>query len=403
MTTIELIYFNAGGGHRAAAQALQAVIRQQQRPWRVRCVNLVDMLDPQGQFRRLFGMPPEDIYNLQLAKGWTLGLSFELKLLQGLIRLGHCHLVHRLQRHWQQARPDMVVSLVPNFNRALGLGLAGALPGVPFVTVLTDLADHPPHFWIEPGATQYLVCGSDMAVRQALAAGIDPGHVFRSSGMIIRPDFYRPPAVQRRAEQQRLGLDPERPTGVVMFGAQGSMAMLQIARQLDDVQLLLLCGHHHALAAKLRALRSRAAHAVVGFTPDVCQHLQLGDFFIGKPGPGSLSEAVQQGLPLITLRNAWTLPQERPNTDWVRSKGLGLVVRSWRDIRPAVQALLAQLDAFRENVQCVDNRAVFKVPEILARILATNPPRGVRATRPGQPPPALQATPSEAARELAMR
>jgi UDP-N-acetylglucosamine:LPS N-acetylglucosamine transferase len=209
--------------------------------------------------------------------------------------------------------------------------------------------------------------------------------------------------VDRRAERQRLGLDPDRPTGVVMFGGQGSMAMLQIARQLDDVQLLLMCGHHHALAEQLRALRSRAARAVVEFTPDVCHYLQLGDFFIGKPGPGSLSEAVQQGLPLITLRNAWTLPQERCNTDWVRGKGLGLVVSSWRDIRPAVRALLAQLDAFRANVRCIDNRAVFMVPEILARILDTSPPTDARAAQPGHSLTTLQATPSEAARELAMR
>lgn len=34
MKTITLIYFNAGGGHRAAATALATVIGQQQRPWR---------------------------------------------------------------------------------------------------------------------------------------------------------------------------------------------------------------------------------------------------------------------------------------------------------------------------------------------------------------------------------
>lgn len=78
MPTIDLIYFNAGGGHRAAAQALRAVIAQQRRPWTVRCVNLVDMLDPLARFRRLTGVAPEDFYNKRLAKGWTLGLTQEL-------------------------------------------------------------------------------------------------------------------------------------------------------------------------------------------------------------------------------------------------------------------------------------------------------------------------------------
>jgi len=346
-------------------------LRQQQRPWAVRCVNLVDMVDPRGMFRRITGFAPEAIYKLHLARGWTLGLSQELKLLQAMVRLMHAWLVDRLQRHWHGSRPDMVMSLVPNFNRALGESLAGSLPGVPFVTVLTDLADHPPHFWIEPGATQHVVCGSNKAVLQAQAAGIEASHIHRASGMILRPDFCDAGApADRRAARLALGLDPDRPTGVVMFGGQGAMTMLSIARQLDDVQLLLLCGHNERLARRLRALPSRAPRAVLGFTSEVRRHLQLTDFFIGKPGPGSLSEALQIGLALITARNAWTLPQERYNADWVREMGFGLVVENWRDTGAAVHALLAELPRFRERVRGYDNRAVFELSELLADILA---------------------------------
>ena len=40
MKTIDMIYINAGGGHRSAAAALETVIREQARPWRVRLVDL---------------------------------------------------------------------------------------------------------------------------------------------------------------------------------------------------------------------------------------------------------------------------------------------------------------------------------------------------------------------------
>lgn len=369
MKTIDLIYFNAGGGHRAAAMALDAVIREQGRPWRVRCINLFDLLDPTGRFRRVTGIAPEDLYNKRIATGWTLGLAQELKVLQGMIRLGHASLVQRLRQHWLRSEPDMVVSLVPNFNRALFDSVESTLPGVPCVTVLTDMADHPPNFWIEPGQTQHIVCGTAKAVAQARAMGCGEGHIHRTSGMIIRPDFYRPLAVDRGAERLELGLDAARPTGVVMFGGQGSMAMLDIARELHDVQLILMCGHHEALARKLHSLKSNAARAVVGFTTEVRRHLQLGDFFIGKPGPGSMSEAVRQGLPIITVRNAWTMPQERYNTEWVREHGLGIVGRSLRNVRPAVVELIGRLDEFKANVRRLDNRAVFEVPAILAGIL----------------------------------
>lgn len=369
MPNVEFIYFNAGGGHRAAALALQSVIVAQQRPWNVRLQNLVDLLDPQEVFRRWTGMAPEDLYNKRLARGWTLGLAQELKLLQGAIRLGHRALLAPLRRHWDVSQPDLVVSLVPNFNRALGLSLAQARPGVPFATVMTDLADHPPNFWIEPEVDQHLVCGTPHALAQARAAGCDPQRLSLTSGMIVRPDFYGPALPDRTAARRALGLDPARATGVVMFGGQGSMQMLRIAKELDDVQLILMCGHHHGLAEALRARRPKAPHAVLGFTSDVRRHLQLADFFIGKPGPGSLSEAVQQGLPVITFENAWTLPQERYNARWVRNQQLGVVLGSTREIAAGVRSLLRELPALTARVRRIDNRAVFEVPEILAELL----------------------------------
>src|SRR5579871_3771007 len=54
--TLDLVYFNAGGGHRAAATALEAVIRQQGRPWEVRLVNLMSLLDPKDVFKKTTGM-----------------------------------------------------------------------------------------------------------------------------------------------------------------------------------------------------------------------------------------------------------------------------------------------------------------------------------------------------------
>jgi hypothetical protein len=367
--TIDLVYFNAGGGHRAAALALQEVIRTQQRPWNVRLVNLAEVLDPKGKFRKLTGLAPEDLYNKRLARGWTLGLAQELKLLQGIIRLGHAALLRALQQHWLATEPDLVVSLVPNFNRALYQSVVSALPGVPYVTVLTDMADLPPHFWIEPGQHQHLVCGTPQAVVQARAAGYANRQISLTSGMILRPSFYRPLAVDRETDRRALGLDASRPTGIVMFGGQGSAQMASIAKALRDVQLILMCGHNELLAARLRAMRTPAPHAVVGFTPEVDRYMRLADFFVGKPGPGSLSEAVHMGLPVITFDNAWTMPQERFNAQWVREHGLGLVMPSIRSIRAGVEELVAHLAEYRDRVRCIDNRAVFEVPEILADLL----------------------------------
>ncbi|MDP3084240.1 MAG: galactosyldiacylglycerol synthase [Rubrivivax sp.] len=390
MTTVDLVWFNAGGGHRAAAQALEQVMLSQGRDWNVRKVNLTEVLDPTGLFKRTTGFEPEDIYNKRLASGFTLGLAQELKLLQGLIRLGHASLVQRLARHWQATEPDLVVSLIPNFNRALHDSLALARPGVSFVTVLTDMADHPPNFWIEPGLAQHVVCGTGHAMAQALAAGCEPRHVHRASGMILRPEFHSSPRIDRAAERRRAGLDETRPTGLVLFGGTGSRVMKRIAARLPDTPLILLCGRNVALADELRALPAPSAPRVVlEHTPDVARWMQLADFFIGKPGPGSLSEAVQMGLPVIVTSNSWTLPQERWNADWVRQHGLGVVLRSFGGVREAVAELTQRLPEFQARVRQMDNRAVFEVPQILERILESKGPalRSERRALAGAEPP----------------
>jgi Glycosyltransferase family 28 C-terminal domain/Monogalactosyldiacylglycerol (MGDG) synthase len=365
---LQCLYFDAGGGHRAAANALKSVIEQQTRPWQVSLVNLQELLNSLDIFRKMTGIRLEDIYNLMLAKGWTLGSAAGLRFMHGIIRMHHRSTCRLLEKHWASTKPDLVVSLIPNFNRPAFESLRRVLPQVPYVTILTDFADYPPHFWIEK-QDQFLICGTDKAIAQARQMGYPGDHIFRVSGMILRPKFYDCTDADRAEHRKKLGLDPARPTGLVLFGGQGSRVMLEITRRLDQTQLISICGRNEELAAKLRAMKRTAPHYVEGFTTDVPYYMHLADFFIGKPGPGSISEAVAMKLPVIVERNAWTLPQERYNADWVREKGVGLVLKNFRHIDDAVAQMEASLGEFHARVDAIENRAVFEIPDILARLL----------------------------------
>jgi hypothetical protein len=377
MERIEFGFFDAGGGHRAAATAVEMAIQAQRRPWDVRLTNLQELLDPLDMLKKVAGIRVQDFYNTMLRTGWTLGSAQLMKVLQLAIRTYHRPTVRMLQAHWEVTRPHMVVSFVPHFNRALYESFQCILPGRPFVTVLTDIADYPPHFWIER-QPQYFVCGSDRAVGQAQEIGHPDDRIFRASGMILHPRFYETPVENRLAERERLGLRPDLPTALVLFGGHGSEIMLQIADRLDRsklaLQLIFICGRNAKLAMALRAEKSRLPRFVEGFTTRVNYYMQLADFFIGKPGPGSLSEALAMRLPVIVESNAWTLPQERYNADWILEKKVGLVLHSFRDIEKAVAQLIepATLARYRVDAAAVENRAVFEIPEIFKRIFDRN-------------------------------
>lgn len=365
--TIDLIYFNAGGGHRAAAIALQDVINKSHPEWTVRLVNLFEVLDPKGRFKKLTGLAPEDLYNMRLKRGWTLGLSTELKVLQSMIKMSHAKLMRNLEQFWSLYTSDLVVSLVPNFNKVIYESVKNQMPDTPYVTVLTDMADYPPHFWIEEGLDQHIVCGTDFAVNQAKLAGYGDSQISQTSGMILKPAFYEFVPIDVRQERINLGLNPDMPTGVVMFGGQGSSDMLRIAKSLTNTQLILLCGHNYRLVEKLNTQTTIATHLAVGFTPNVEKYMRMGDFFIGKPGPASISEAIHMGMPVITTENAWTMPQERFNTKWIREHAIGIVIPTFRQIRQCVNELLGELQTYKNSVASMKkNKAVFEVVDALS-------------------------------------
>jgi hypothetical protein len=386
---LTIVFHDAGGGHRSAATALKDSFSELYSQWEVTLLNLQDLLDSLDIVHKATGLRIQDAYNLILRKGWTRFTPQLLVLLQGVIRLFHSQVVKTLQAYWSQHPADMVLSVIPHFNRALAESLRGMPVETPFVTLLTDLADYPPRFWIEP-QSEFIVVGTEHAKRQALEMGHPTHRIFETSGMILKPKFYQKTEVDRAYERNRLGLEPNCPTGIVLFGGHGSRAMVEITKRLDqsdnEVQLILLCGHNQKLAAQLRNLRTRKPILVQEFTPNVEYYMALADFFIGKPGPGSISEALQFHLPVIIECNSKTLPQERYNAEWVTEKGFGIVVSSFREIASAVRRLLARstFDKFRFNVSTYSNSALFEVPAILEKCYEYSLASGFR--RPGVVP-----------------
>jgi len=379
MRKMTIVFFDAGGGHRNAAEALKTTLERQPRPWDVKLMNLQEQLDPIDVIRRATGIRIQDGYNLILRKGWTRSTPQLLVLLRGLVRLYHHQVVAMLEKYWRQHPSDLVLSVIPLFNRALGESLRSAAPETAFATLLTDMADCPPHFWIED-QSEFLICGTERAEQQALSKGHLRHRVFRTSGMILKQKFYEKPQVNVRAERELVGLHPDLPTGIVMFGGHGAPVMSEIAERIDagptDVQQILICGHNQTLCKELAARRTRRPRHVVGFTTNVAHYMALSDFFIGKPGPGSISEALQFDLPVILERNNRTMPQERYNADWVVEKRLGIVLRNFNEIATGVERLL-QPDTFaelRSNARAYTNRAIFEVPAILEKVVDRHAP-----------------------------
>ncbi len=371
---IDFIYVDSGGGHRAAANALLDVIGRQERQWDVRLHCIQDLLDKIDFIRKSTGIESQEVYNIILRRGWTIVTPPLVPVAHTLIRLSHSAQVRVLEEHWKADPPDMVVSLIPHYNRAMFQALSRVCPGAPFVTILTDFADYKSNFWMER-QRQFVVCPTERAVQQARALGLPEQLILPASGVILNPKFYAPVPEDRAAARAAIGLRPDPPTGLILFGGEGSTEIERIVKLLNEsnlnLQLIALCGRNQRALDAVRALPARLPVFSEGFTREIPHYMALADFFIGKPGPGSISEAIAMRLPVIVERNVWTLPQERYNTDWVESKGVGIVVKNFGQIAGAVREMLQPeiYAGFRRAASAIRNSAVFEIPEMLDGIL----------------------------------
>lgn len=380
-----LFTIDAGGGHRAAARALAAAAEETQAPFELRVESFQLVLAPLDVLRRATGVSLEDAYNTLLRRRLNVFMVPLLRLMHGAIRLRRRTVVRALAA-WLGARPRpaAVVSVMPNFNGIMKEALASAHPGVPLVVVLTDLADFPPRFWIEPGIDR-LIVATDEAARQAAALGVPAECTTRVSGMVLHPRFYRGGGQEARDRvRAELGAAEGDFVTMLLFGGKGAPEMEPLAARLIETdptgRVVAVCGDNPGLFARLAALEARSGGRLLrlGFTDRVAELLAASDVLVTKPGPGSLAEAFHQRIPVVVTRNIHTIPQERFNTDFVRDQRLGIVVRHWREIPPAVWRLRRDPEerrTLRGNLAALPpNRAVYEVLETVAQAAGLQSP-----------------------------
>jgi 1,2-diacylglycerol 3-beta-galactosyltransferase len=373
-----LFTIDAGGGHRSAARALVAAAEETGASWGFRVESFQEVLLPLDLLKRLTGIALEDAYNLILRRHWNALMVPLLRVMHAGIQARRPAIVRTLTEWLQtQPRPAALVSVMPNFNGIMRDALRAAHPGVPLIVVLTDLADFPPRFWIEPGIHRVVV-GTDEAREQALALGLPRDRISRVSGMVLHPRFYRGsgPGVRDRVRAE-LGLEPGDLAVTLLFGGKGSPEMVPLAEQLleghSDWRVVAICGDNPGLLERLAPLEARSSGRLhtFGFTDRVADLMAASDVLVTKPGPGSLAEATQQQVPVVVIRNRHTIPQERFNTDFVAAHGLGRVVGHWREIPGAVAQLHrdpTERARIRERLAArPPNRAVYEVVDLIGR------------------------------------
>jgi 1,2-diacylglycerol 3-beta-galactosyltransferase len=326
---------DTGGGHRASAQAI---------------VEAIHFLHP-ARYELIIedlwkNHTPRPFCKLPNTYRWITGPGLPLwKLLWAT--LAQPTLQHRILADigfWVRAdiiayyrahRPDLIVSIHPLLNQ-IGLDcLHAARLDIPFVTVVTDLITFHPT-WIDPRVTRCLV-PTEAARQRALALGMAPEKL-AVYGQPVSLKFAQPVA-DKAVLRQTLGLHGTRPTVLLVGGGEGGGHLFAIARaiaqQAPQTQLLIVTGRNATLQAELAAIRWEIPTQIYGFVDNMPALMHAADLLVTKAGPGTISEALIAGLPMIL---ADFIPgQETGNVQFVEENGVGRYVPDAEAIADLVQ------------------------------------------------------------------
>ena len=312
---------DTGGGHRASAQAIAEAINFLH-PDRYEMI--IEDLWKNHTPHPFRGMP--NTYRWMTGPGLPLWKLLWSTLAQPTL---HQHILDDIEAlvrnditaYFRAVQPDMVVSVHPLLNR-IGLDCLRTVHlAIPFVTVVTDLVTFHPT-WIEPRVTRCIV-PTEPARQQAIALGMAPEKL-AVYGQPVSLKFAQPVA-DKSTLRKALGLNPDRPTILLTGGGEGGGQMRTIAQaiatQANQTQLMIVTGRNQSLRKELEALRWEIPTQIYGFVDNMPELMHAADMLVTKAGPGTISEALIAGLPMIL---ADFIPgQETGNVHFVEGNGVG--------------------------------------------------------------------------------
>ena len=225
------------------------------------------------------------------------------------------------------------------------------------VGILTDFAFHP--YWENCTANDYVITPNELLLPQARRKGFRDSQIL-PLGIPINPKFSQ--TIEKPKARQKLGLDPDKTTLLIMGGSMGYGNITENVSLIDssaierDFQMIVVCGNNAEAKSQMDEYAKTSKHSmlVTGFVDYVSLLMDASDVIITKPGGLTTSESLAKGLPMIIVN---PIPgQEERNTDFLLNNGCAMATSKTRSIDECIYQLLssdARLSAMRECIASI--------------------------------------------------
>jgi processive 1,2-diacylglycerol beta-glucosyltransferase len=165
----------------------------------------------------------------------------------------------------------------------------------------------------------------------------------KSLGIPFDPQFNEP--LNKNELFQKLKLNPDIPTVLIMGGGQGLGPIKTIVKSLEkvkrEIQEIVVCGANKKLykSLKRRIKKYKKEISLFRYALNINELMRMSDIIITKPGGVTTAEVLANHLPMVIVK---PLPgQEANNASYLIEKGAAIKVDKPRQVNLAVENLLA--------------------------------------------------------------
>ena len=337
--SILILFSDTGGGHRAAAKALEQALVQLDPRVRVTKLDPLMGADTSPRLvRRLAGLYSPIIQRSPALWG-AVYHGFNNRPVFAAVRGVFGGRIRRgIGAALKEVDPDLVVSVHPLLNHVSWQAIRRSGRPRGLVTVITDLVEF--HLGWMFGRSDLTVVPTDRARRECVAAGI-PDEKLQLLGLPVDLRFRPPAPGEKAALRRRFGIDQDRFTILVSGGGEGSGKLLTqvraLARAGGDWQLIVICGRNEKLRRRLARVEFSPRALVLGFVDNMPELMRAADLVVSKAGPGAIGEALATEVPIILT--SYLPGQETPNVTFVTESGLGVYTPKPDQLVQAVREL----------------------------------------------------------------
>lgn len=316
---ILFLFSDTGGGHRSATEAIIEGLKLEfDERISTQMVDIFLDIAP----RPLNYLPKWYPYMVRLPEVW--GFSYRIsngtRRSRVIVESAYPYVRRSLHKVIREYPADMIVSLHPLANDPFLHALGKTRP--PFITVVTDLVTTHA-LWYHKSADLCLV-PTDVAYQRALLAGLNPEQV-KVVGLPVADRFCQPVG-DPIALREKLGWPQDRLVVLLVGGGDGmgpiEKTAMAIAEANLPITLVIIAGRNLELKQRLEGRAWPMKTIIYGFVHEMPDFMRAANILVTKAGPGTISEALNAGLPMILYSR---LPgQEDGNVDYVISEGVGV-------------------------------------------------------------------------------